>query len=391
MLDREPEFIFFCQSNFLFQVFFSPRGFSPPRSLPEVHCSWVLGSGQIFGLTSHRSPGFTMGGDPNAAMNAQMQAQLQQAQMAQRQAQIQAQQRAQSGQLGGMPSGPNMMPGVMPHVVMLPGQPIAANAHNQHEMTLAQIAAQQNAEATGGKEQTKTKALKKIPKKQQAQIEKAAAAAQQQQQQQQPAQQQPHPPQTAANIQKRAQNLPLRQQNPADIVNALKTNLDMIRREFAENLSAAATRGEEYQPPSFQIRSQHDAAVGIELWLMDHRANFNAEELGKKVTMLRNIQTKCRLGRLDPTSTQNKIEALACWVELTKTYYICARESRNLKLRGVQGITSPTFRLPDTTKQIPPPRPPEDFTSVAELDVTMGQVVGAQKWVEAVERAMTAR
>ena len=114
------------------------------------------------------------------------------------------------------------------------------------------------------------------------------------------------------------------------------------------------------------------------------------DEREKKVAMLRHIKDKCREGRLDPVNAQNKIEALACWVELTKTYYICARESRNLKLRGVRGITSPTFRLPDTTKQIPPPRPPEDFGSVAELDVAMGQVCGAQTWVAAVEK-QTAR
>ena len=29
-----------------------------------------------------------------------------------------------------------------------------------------------------------------------------------------------------------------------------------------------------------------------------------------------------------------RIEALACWVDLTKTYYICVRESRNLTIRG---------------------------------------------------------
>ena len=123
--------------------------------------------------------------------------------------------------------------------------------------------------------------------------------------------------------------MPLREQDPADIVSTLKTNLDLIRREFAEKISPPPrARGEEFQPPSFQVRSQHDAAVGIELWLQNHAANFNKDELAKKVAMMRAIQEKCRRGMLDPVSARNKIEALACWVELTKTYYICARASR---------------------------------------------------------------
>ena len=317
-------------------------------------------------------------GDPNAQTNAQMQVQLQQAQMAQRQAQAQAQ--TQVGQMGGMHAPP---------MVIIPGQPVttaqmAAQARPPPaEMTLAQIAAQQNAEAAA----KKTAKPKKTPKAKAAKKEAvgagnappAAPPAPQPQQ---------HVPQRVSRPQ--GAPVPLRQQDPADIVSTLKTNLDLIRREFAENLAAAAARGEEFQPPSFQVRSQHDAAVGIELWLQNHAANFNKDELAKKVAMMRAIQEKCRRGMLDPVSARNKIEALACWVELTKTYYICARESRNLKLRGVQGIQSPTFRLPDTTKQIPPPRPPEDFGSVAELDVAMGQVCGAQTWVAAVEK-QTAR
>ena len=319
-------------------------------------------------------------GDPNAQTNQQMQAQLQQAQMAQMQAQMQAQ--TQVGQMGGMHAPP---------VVLIPGQPvttaqIAAQARPPPaEMTLAQIAAQQNAEAAAKKTAKPKKTSKaKAAKKDAA---GAPASAPTQTRPAAPTQQQQHVPQR-----QRPQGapVPLREQDPADIVSTLKTNLDLIRREFAENLAAAAARGEEFQPPSFQVRSQHDAAVGIELWLQNHAANFDKNELAKKVAMMRHIQEKCRLGQLDPTNARNKIEALACWVELTKTYYICARESRNLKLRGVQGIRSLTFRLPDTTKQIPPPRPPEDFGSVAELDIAMGAVCGAQTWVAAVEK-QTAR
>ena len=320
-------------------------------------------------------------GDPNAQTNQQMQAQLQQAQMAQMQAQMQAQ--TQVGQMGGMHAPP---------VVLIPGQPVTTAQMAAHarpppaEMTLAQIAAQQNAEAAA----KKTGKAKKTPKAKSA--KKDAVSAGNAQPVAPPA---PQAPQTQQHVPQRVSRpqgapVPLRQQDPADIVSTLKTNLDLIRREFAENLAAAAARGEEFQPPSFQVRSQHDAAVGIELWLQNHAANFDKNELAKKVAMMRHIPEKCRLGQLDPTNARNKIEALACWVELTKTYYICARESRNLKLRGVQGIRSLTFRLPDTTKQIPPPRPPEDFGSVAELDIAMGAVCGAQTWVAAVEK-QTAR
>ena len=72
-------------------------------------------------------------------------------------------------------------------------------------------------------------------------------------------------------------------------------------------------------------------------------------------------------------SNAHRIEALACRVELTKMYYICVRESRNLTLRGVMGIESPTFR-----RRTPPsPRGDDGFT-VAELDAAAAAVAGAK-------------
>ena len=54
----------------------------------------------------------------------------------------------------------------------------------------------------------------------------------------------------------------------------------------------------------------------------------------------------------------------------------------------VMGIESPTFRLPDTSKSIPPPLPSDDGFTVAELDAAAAAVAGPQKWIEAVEKAM---
>ena len=45
------------------------------------------------------------------------------------------------------------------------------------------------------------------------------------------------------------------------------------------------------------------------------------------------IQDKCASGVLDG----NAYQQLCCWVELTKCYYICVRESRNLASQGVAG------------------------------------------------------
>ena len=67
--------------------------------------------------------------------------------------------------------------------------------------------------------------------------------------------------------------------------------------------------------------------------------------------------------------------------------HLRARES-HLTLRGVTGIESPTFRLPDTSKSIPPPLPSDDGFTVAELDAAIAAVAGPQKWIEAVEKAM---
>jgi hypothetical protein len=319
--------------------------------------------------------------DEQARMQAQiMAAQGQALTPAQMQAQMMAQQQQQQG-------FPGAFPGTAP-----PGAPVPSPQPSPggQEMTLAQIAAAQQAKQ-------KKKATPKAKKAQ----EDAAAAAQQQQQQQQQmaamgqaqqrqqmAMQQQQPPGAPVPPPARPAVVPLRQRPPQQIVDELRANLELIRREYAENVSAAARSGKEYEPPSFVASSQYDAATGIELWLTRHAQNFNAVELEKKIAMLRGIQEKCRAGALNPTNNRARIEALACWVELTKTYYICVRESRNLTLRGVTGIQAPTFRLPETAKSIPPPRAPDDAFNVAELDVAMRTLVGAQKWVEEVETQM---
>jgi hypothetical protein len=325
--------------------------------------------------------------DEQARMQAQiMAAQGQALTPAQMQAQMMAQQQQQQQQ-----GFPGALPGTAP-----PGAPVPSPQPSPggQEMTLAQIAAAQQAKQ-------KKKATPKAKKAQ----EDAAAAAQQQQQQmaamqqaqqrQQVAMQQQQPPGAPAPPPgapvpppARPAVVPLRQRPPQQIVDELRANLELIRREYAENVSAAARSGKEYEPPSFVASSQYDAATGIELWLTRHAQNFNAVELEKKIAMLRGIQEKCRAGALNPANNRARIEALACWVELTKTYYICVRESRNLTLRGVAGIQAPTFRLPETAKSIPPPRAPDDAFNVAELDVAMRTLVGAQKWVEEVETQM---
>ena len=135
---------------------------------------------------------------------------------------------------------------------------------------------------------------------------------------------------------------PLRQRSPVDVQNELRQNLELIKREMVESKNAFDRTGRTYEPPKYVVKAQFDAAIGVELWLDDHSKNFDANELAKKIAMLQGIQTKCAKGILD----ENPFEALCCWVELTKTYYICVRESRNLTMRGVGGIVPPTFVLP---------------------------------------------
>ena len=127
---------------------------------------------------------------------------------------------------------------------------------------------------------------------------------------------------------------PLRQRSPVDVQNELRQNLELIKRETVESKNAFERTGRTYEPPKYVVKAQFDAAIGVELWLDDHAKNFDANELAKKIAMLQGIQTKCAKGILD----ENPFEALCCWVELTKTYYICVRESRNLTMRGVAGI-----------------------------------------------------
>jgi hypothetical protein len=65
----------------------------------------------------------------------------------------------------------------------------------------------------------------------------------------------------------------------------------------------------------------------------------------------------------------NSYESLCCWVELTKCYYICVRESRNLASQGVAGVRAPNFRLKEVQTSLPPPRPPDDAIDAGELAV----------------------
>ena len=184
--------------------------------------------------------------------------------------------------------------------------------------------------------------------------------------------------------------LPLRHRDPREIMKELRQNLDLIRGEYAEYISLAAKAGKEYSPPAWEIKSQYDAAVGCELWLLRHRSNFDAAELAKKVGMLQGIQDKCANGALENMKELRvKIDALACWVELTKTYYICVRESRNLSSRGVPNIVPPNFRLPDSATSIPIPmgQTPEDLIPSAEFDAAASEVFGAQVWASALQQA----
>jgi len=166
----------------------------------------------------------------------------------------------------------------------------------------------------------------------------------------------------------------LRQRPPAEIVAELRGNLDLIQKMYAAYGSDATEQGKLYHPPAPVARCMLDAAEGIKLWLCSHRASFNAEELNKKISMLMGIHNKCVRGELDDKSSQKaRIDALACWVELTKTYYICIRESRNLSRRGVANIKAVSFRLPDTVNYVPPPRPLEESRCLGEFARCMGE------------------
>ena len=180
---------------------------------------------------------------------------------------------------------------------------------------------------------------------------------------------------------------PLRQRSPVDVQNELRQNLDLIKREMVESKNAFERTGRTYEPPKYVVKAQFDAAIGVELWLDDHAKNFDANELAKKIAMLQGIQTKCAKGILD----ENPFEALCCWVELTKTYYICVRESRNLTMRGVVGIKPPTFALPVDNPDPPPAVPPDDVIPEHELDEAMFQIVGPKVWVEAVQEDLLRR
>ena len=163
---------------------------------------------------------------------------------------------------------------------------------------------------------------------------------------------------------------PLRRRAPAETFAELGGNLELIRKEYAENMAVAAESGKEHYLPTWEMTSQLNVAVGIELWLLNHAANFNAEDLEEKRVMLQGIQNRCTRGELDNMDSRAvKIDALACWVELTKSYYIIVRESRNLRRRGVKNITEPNFRLPENPLSIPHPRSPDDGIPTADLDV----------------------
>ena len=180
---------------------------------------------------------------------------------------------------------------------------------------------------------------------------------------------------------------PLRQRSPVDVQNELRQNLELIKREMVESKNAFDRTGRTYEPPKYVVKAQFDAAIGVELWLDDHSKNFDANELAKKIAMLQGIQTKCAKGILD----ENPFEALCCWVELTKTYYICVRESRNLTMRGVGGIVPPTFALPVDSPDPPPAIPDDDVIPTHELDEAMFQIVGPKAWVEAVQEDLLRR
>ena len=149
----------------------------------------------------------------------------------------------------------------MPQATAMPMGGAVQPQPPQQELTLAQIAANQSA-AKAAPKPRKTPAKKdpnappkpkatpkpKAPPKSKAPPKTAAAAA-------------AGVPVGAAPVAAPGRPLPLRQRPPGEIVLELRGNLDLIRREYAENMSMAAKQGKEYYPPAWEVKSQFDAAV----------------------------------------------------------------------------------------------------------------------------------
>ena len=260
-------------------------------------------------------------------------------------AQLQQQQQMQQPMMG-------MHPGA-PVVMMMPRRRrVQQPSPGQQELTLAQIA------AAAAQKKKATPKPRKSPVASSRSSSRQAGAAPPRVAKQQSS----FPARRAAAKPAVAAGSPNRGSAPASVPPQISwtssaRTLELIRAIAAENMLSRRRREGNTSPRRFacgrNTTPRWASSCGSRATPTSTR-----DELEKKVAMIAGSRIEVPRGRSEPPMSNAellRIEAFACWVELTKTYYICVRESRNLTLGVVMG-SSRRRSLPDTSKSIPPPR-----------------------------------
>lgn len=90
------------------------------------------------------------------------------------------------------------------------------------------------------------------------------------------------------------------------------------------------------------LKCQFDACVAMKGWLFENRKYFPPKQVSDKMRLFMDIETKCQNGMVDA----DKFEALCCWLELTKLFYIFIRESTRLSQTTKLSFSFPLVKIP---------------------------------------------
>jgi|TARA_B100000683_G_scaffold247886_1_gene260662 hypothetical protein len=106
----------------------------------------------------------------------------------------------------------------------------------------------------------------------------------------------------------------------------------------------------------YRLDSLFDAALGLELWLLDNKKAFPAEAVTQKCQ---------RLGEIAKMATLKTLNAEDAYWELAGLYNIIHREASRKELK----LQKPNFIFPSVSL---PCLPPDDTISVTELEEIIG-------------------
>jgi len=118
----------------------------------------------------------------------------------------------------------------------------------------------------------------------------------------------------------------------------LDENVTYICHEYQLNFARALFNGRSYDVPVTVVDTRYSAANAVGSWLRSHRAHFADIEIRREWALLCNIQAAADRTPVTTDNTQGEDDAtdhIKPWIEITRLFGVCLRETRRLQEMGV--------------------------------------------------------